>query len=101
MKLTKDPIIFAVIIFGGIISISILWYFAIYESLSEEYQTSYQSKEQLSKEVQNIRRLENELGALQKDWDSVNDEFEMVIETIPDKRLYDSVTDFLYSLIIK
>ena len=99
-RFSKDPIIFAVIIFGGIISISVLWYFAIYESLSEEYQTSYQSREQLSKEVQNIRRLENELGALQKDWDNVNDEFEMVIETIPDKRLYDSVTDFLYSLII-
>ena len=99
-RFSKDPIIFAVIIFGGIISISVLWYFAIYESLSEEYQTSYQSREQLSEEVQNIRRLENELGALQKDWDNVNDEFEMVIETIPDKRLFDSVTDFLYSLII-
>ena len=99
-RLSKNPVKSAVIIFGGVISISVLWYFAIQKSLSEEYQTSYESRKQLSKEVQNIRRLESELGALQKDWDNVNDEFEMVIETIPDKRLYDSVTDFLYSLII-
>ena len=37
---------------------------------------------------------------MQEDWDILNDEFKTVIEKIPDKRLYESVTDYLYSLII-
>ena len=34
-------------------------------------------------------------------WNSLNSEFQFVIERIPDKRLYESVTDYLYSDILQ
>ena len=37
---------------------------------------------------------------MQDDWETLNNEFQTVIKRIPDKRLYESVTDYLYSLII-
>ena len=46
------------------------------------------------------KRMQAQISSMQEDWDILNDEFKTVIEKIPDKRLYESVTDYLYSLII-
>ena len=44
--------------------------------------------------------MQAQINSMQDDWDILNEEFKTVIEKIPDKRLYESVTDYLYSLII-
>ena len=44
--------------------------------------------------------MEIQIASMQSEWDILNNEFEMVIDKIPDKRLFENVTDYLYSLII-
>ena len=44
--------------------------------------------------------MQSQIRTMQGDWEALNDEFQTVIERIPDKRIYESVTDYLYSLII-
>ena len=44
--------------------------------------------------------MESQLDHMQEDWETVNAAFETIIGKIPDKRLYENVTDFLYSMII-
>ena len=44
--------------------------------------------------------MESQLISLQEEWEALNSEFINVIEKIPEKRLYDSVNDFLYTMIV-
>ena len=44
--------------------------------------------------------MESQIIDLEAEWDNINSQFEMVIDKIPDKRLFDNVTDFLYSMIV-
>ena len=54
----------------------------------------------LEKDVGKFRRMESQIIDLEAEWDNINSQFEMVIDKIPDKRLFDNVTDFLYSMIV-
>ena len=54
----------------------------------------------LEKDVSKFRRMESQIIDLEAEWDNINSQFEMVIDKIPDKRLFDNVTDFLYSMIV-
>ena len=88
------------IIFGGLLIISIGWYFLIQKDLSIENEKYRKEKRSLSKKINKFKSMESQINRLESDWHEINDEFEMVLEKIPDKRLYEEVTDFLYSMII-
>jgi len=87
-------------IFGGLIAVFLLWYFFLYKGLSKQYKQSSRLKSVLSSEVNKYRDMEIQIASMQSEWDILNNEFEMVIDKIPDKRLFENVTDYLYSLII-
>ncbi len=88
------------IIFGGLLIISIGWYFLIQKDLSIENEKYRKEKRSLSKKINKFKSMESQINRLESDWHEINDEFEMVLEKIPDKRLYEEVTDFFYSMII-
>ena len=58
------------------------------------------AKSILYSDVEKFRDMESQISNLQEEWDVANDAFANVVEKIPDKRLFENVTDFLYSLII-
>ncbi len=87
-------------IFGGLLILFLFWYQIIHKSLSKEHKRMSTARSILSSDVTKFRNLETQINGLQEEWDVANDAFEMVIEKIPDKRLFENVTDFLYSLII-
>ena len=45
--------------------------------------------------------MEAQINTMETNWNSLNSEFQFVIERILDKRLYESVTDYLYSDILQ
>ena len=87
-------------IFGGLFVLFLFWYQIIHKNLSKEHKRMSTARSILSSDVTKFRNMETQISALQEEWDVANDAFEMVIEKIPDKRLFENVTDLLYSLII-
>ena len=88
-------------IFGSFIIIGLAWYFLLHEGLSREYKKSKVIKSKLTRETKKIREMESQIAAMQTEWDTLSSEFEIIIGKIPDKRIFENVTDHLYSLILK
>ena len=87
-------------IFGGLALVFICWYFLIQEGLSEEYNRTEREKRSLSANIENSKRLRTKMSSLESEWNLLSDELETIINRIPDKRLYDSVIDYVYTLVI-
>ena len=99
-KLLKNQRLLFVSIFGGLTVMFLIWYYMIHHNLSKQHQRSTNAITLLSSEVEKFRKMESQLDHMQEDWETVNAAFETIIGKIPDKRLYENVTDFLYSMII-
>ena len=89
-----------ILIFGGLIFVSLSWYFLFYVGLSKEHRKFRQIKKILTSEVQKFREMESQMVTMQAEWDTLNSTFGTVIDKIPDKREFEIVTDYLYSLIM-
>ena len=87
-------------IFGGFTLVFMCWYFLIQKGLSEEYGKTKREKKSLSSKIAQSKRLKTKMSSLESEWDLLSDELETIINRIPDKRLYDSVIDYVYTLII-
>ena len=99
-NLIKNQKYLAITLFSVLIVLSSSWYFILQKNLKKEQRKSKQIKNSLNSQVDKYKRMQAQISSMQEDWDILNDEFKTVIEKIPDKRLYESVTDYLYSLII-
>lgn len=99
-QLLKNQRYLFVAVFGGFATLFLVWYFFIQKGLSKEHKRSSNAKMVLSNDVNKFRRMESQITDLQAEWDEINSQFEVVIDKIPDKRLFDNVTDFLYSKIV-
>ena len=87
-------------IFGGLIFVSLSWYFLFYVGLSKEHRKFRHIKKMLTSDVQKFREMESQMITMQTEWDTLNSTFGTVIDKIPDKREFEIVTDYLYSLIM-
>ena len=96
----KNQKYLAITIFSILLIISSSWYFIIQKNLKTKHKKSKQIKNSLSSQVIKYKNMQSQIKTMQGDWEALNDEFQTVIERIPDKRIYESVTDYLYSLII-
>ena len=99
-QLLKSQRYLFVAVFGGLIIVLTSWYFLVQKGLSKEHKRSSNAMIVLEKDVGKFRRMESQIIDLEAEWDNINSQFEMVIDKIPDKRLFDNVTDFLYSMIV-
>ena len=100
LQLLKNQRYLFITVFGGLIILFTSWYFLVQKGLSKEYKRSSNARIVLEKDVDKFRRMESQIIGLEAEWNDINSQFEMVIDKIPDKRLFDNVTDFLYSMII-
>ena len=87
-------------IFSSLIFVSLSWYFLFYQDLSNEYKRSRQIKRSLNSDVKKFRKMESQLVTMQAEWNTLNSQFGTVIERIPDKKQFEIVSDYLYSLIL-
>jgi len=87
-------------IFGGFTLVFMCWYFLVQKGLSEEYGKTKREKKSLSSKIAQSKRLKTKMSSLESEWDLLSEELETIINRIPDKRLYDSVIDYVYTLII-
>ena len=87
-------------IFGGLILVGLSWYFLFYVGLSKEHRKFRHIKKMLTSDVQKFREMESQMITMQTEWDTLNSTFGTVIDKIPDKREFEIVTDYLYSLIM-
>ena len=99
-QLLKNQKYLFVAIFGSLTILFLCWYFLIQKSLSKEHKRSSNAKIVLSNDVNKFKNMESQIANLEIEWNDINSQFETVIDKIPDKRLFDSVTDFLYSMIV-
>ena len=72
----------------------------IQKGLSEEYNRTEREKKSLSAKIEKSKRLKTKMSSLESEWNLLSDELETIINRIPDKRLYDSVIDYVYTLVI-
>ena len=98
-KLLKNQKLLSISIFGGLALLYLFWYFLIQSDLSKQHRMKTNAKKVFSAQVKKFSRMESQLMSLEKEWEIMNDQFITVIEKIPDKKLYDRVTDFLYKMI--
>ena len=96
----KNQKYLAITIFSVLLITSSSWYFIIQKGLKTEHKKSKQIKNSLNSQVNKYKNMQGQIRTMQGDWEALNNEFLTVMERIPDKRLYESVTDYLYSLII-
>ena len=99
-QLLKNQRYLFITVFGGLIILLTSWYFLVQKGLSKEHKRSSNAMIILEKDVDKFRRMESQIIGLEAEWNDINSQFEMVIDKIPDKRLFDNVTDFLYSMIV-
>lgn len=90
----------SIAIFGSLISFLSLWYFLFYQNINKEYSDSQRTKEKINNELKRYRSMHSQLPSMESEWEELNNEFQIVIDRIPDKRLFTNVTDYLYSMII-
>ena len=90
----------SIAIFGSLISFLSLWYFLFYQNINKEYSDSQRTKENINNELKRYRSMHSQLPSMESEWEELNNEFQIVIDRIPDKRLFTNVTDYLYSMII-
>ena len=98
-KLLKNQRLLSVSIFGGLALLYLFWYYLIHYDLAKQHRMKTNAREVFSAQVKKFSGMESQLISMEKEWEMMNDQFISVIEKIPDKRLYDSVTDFLYNMI--
>ena len=84
----------------SLILVGLTWYYLFYEGLSKEYKKSRQIRRILATDVKKFRQMESQIATMQAEWDALNSEFGSMIERIPDKKQFEIVTDYLYSLIL-
>ncbi len=100
LRLLKNQRYLFITVFGGLIILFTSWYFLVQKGLSKEHKRSSNARIVLEKDVDKFRKMESQIIGLEAEWNDINSQFEMVIDKIPDKRLFDNVTDFLYSMIV-
>tara|TARA_A100001011_G_scaffold387639_1_gene465778 strand:+ start:289 stop:1542 length:1254 start_codon:yes stop_codon:yes gene_type:complete len=90
----------SIAIFGSLITFLSLWYFLFYQNINKQYFDSRKKKENINNELKKYRAMHSQLPSMESEWEELNNEFQIVINRIPDKRLFTNVTDYLYSMII-
>ena len=91
----------SIAIFGSLITFFYhFWYFLFYQNINKEYSDSQRTKEKINNELKRYRSMHSQLPSMESEWEELNNEFQIVIDRIPDKRLFTNVTDYLYSMII-
>ena len=78
-----------------------LWYFLFYKDISNEHRKSILLEQNVLKELNKFKNMESKLGSMEDQWNEINNQFQSIVERIPDKRLLENVTDHLYSDLIQ
>ena len=100
-QITKNPRQLFIVIITCIIAFLSIWYSFFYKNISETYRNSLVLEKNVTKDLNKYKGMESQINTMETNWNSLNSEFQFVIERIPDKRLYESVTDYLYSDILQ
>ena len=98
-ELLKNQRNIFVAILSGIFLLVLIWYFVFHQSLAAEYSDIKQSQKNLASKRTKYRRMQSEIVNIQEEWYNLNDEFEIVIDRIPDKSSFDNVSNALYNMI--
>ena len=100
-KIIKNQKYQTILIFSGLIIFITLWYFLFFQSTSKTFIESSISKDKISKDLKRFQDMNSKIPSMNLDWDSLNEEFSSVIDKIPNKKMIEAVTDFLYSKITR
>jgi len=100
-QILKNPQQLFIVISACIIAFLSIWYSFFYKNISETYRNSLVLEKNVTKDLNKYKGMESQINTMETNWNSLNSEFQFVIERIPDKRLYESVTDYLYSDILQ
>ena len=100
-QILKNPRQLFIVIITCIIAFLSIWYSFFYKNISETYRNSLVLEKNVTKDLNKYKGMEAQINTMETNWNSLNSEFQFVIERIPDKRLYESVTDYLYSDILQ
>ena len=98
-ELLKNQRNIFVAILSGILLLVLIWYFVFHQSLAVKYSDIKQSQKNLASKRTKYKRMESEILNIQEEWYNLNDEFEIVIDRIPDKSSFDNVSNALYNMI--
>ena len=98
-ELLKNQRNIFVAILSGIFLLVIIWYFVFHQSLAAAYSDIQQSQKNLASKRTKYRRMQSEIINIQDEWYNLNEEFEIVIDRIPDKSSFDNVSSALYNMI--
>jgi len=98
-ELLKNQRNIFVAISSGILLLVLIWYFGFHQSLAAAYSDIKKSQKSFVSKRNNYRRMESEIINIQDEWYNLNEEFEIVINRIPDKSSFDNVSNALYNMI--
>ena len=98
-ELLKNQRNIFVAISSGILLLVLIWYFGFHQSLAAAYSDIKQSQKSLVSKRTKYKRMESEIINIQDEWYNLNEEFEIVIDRIPDKSSFDNVSNALYNMI--
>jgi len=100
-KIIKNQKYQTVLIFSGLTIFITLWYFLFFQNTSKNFIESSISKDNISKDLKRFQDMNSKIPSMNLDWSSLNEEFSSVIDKIPNKKMIETVTDHLYSKIMR
>ena len=76
-----------------------IWYYGFHQGLSLAYSDMKESQKSLISKRNKYKRMKNEILNIQNDWEILNEEFETILQRIPNKSSFDQVSDAVYIML--
>ena len=83
----------------SIVIVMVIWYYGFHKGIAFAHEDIKRSKQNLINQKNKYQRLESEIITIQNEWEELNNEFETVIQRIPNKTSFDKVSNTLYVML--
>ena len=100
-RFLKNQKYISIVLFSFITIVVLIWYFNFYQKLTSDHKRLLKTKNNLKSQLANNKKMANRINALNQDWNILNEDFEFLINKIPEKSFYDEITTDLFNLIKK
>ena len=98
-KFLKNQKYISIFLFSFITIVVFIWYFSFYKGLTLDHRKLLKTKKNLKSQLASNKKMAKRINELNQDWEILNEDFEFLINKIPEKSSFDDITTSLFNLI--
>ncbi len=95
----KNQKYISILLFSTILATIIFWYFGFYQALAINHKNLLNSKKNIKSDLNKNQQMAARIRSLTEELNLLNEDFESLIVSMPEKSSYDKITTSLFNLI--